>query len=294
MMRLPPPADPRVEVILFSGDSLVLGPFEVFRSLLHRYMLMHYFLVGFFLTLLDTRVGLPRSGFNDRAVIVALSIIGALVLLLAVTVALDLIARYRGRVLRVLASPVLAAISLFGVAVGDLAEFLILGYRTSLARSAVLFVFYYMLVEMLAHIVMLVMMPRILRDLRSDGTTHASEPMLPLPTAVPDVVEIGGQSFPTRDLVRITAEGNYLRVQTVRERLFLPGPFGRVVDRLPERLGVRVSRSDWVALRDVQTLRRQGGETFLELKDGVLVKVANTRQKMVLSLVDAARATAED
>ena len=292
MMRLPPPANPRIEVILFSGDSILLGPFEMLRALLHRYMLVHYILLGFFLTLVDTRTGIPRTAVNDRAVIVLLSVIGGLLLLLAVTVVVDLIALQRRRVLRIAASPVLAAVALCGVVIGEVGEYLHDGYRTPLAQAAVIYVFYYVLVETVAHFVVLVVIPRILRDLRSGEALPAPAPavMQPVTPEVPDLVEIGGQRIPTRELVRISAEGNYLRVQTLRERFFLPGPFGRVVDLLPERLGVRVSRSDWVALGEIHGLRRQGGNTFLDLKDGASVKVANTRQKMVLSLVDVAGA----
>ena len=290
MMRLPPPANPRLEVILFSGDSILLEPFEMLRALLHRYMLVHYILLGFFLTLVDTRTGIPRTAVNDRAVIVMLAVTGGLLLLLAVTVVLDLIALQRDRVLRIAASPVLAAVTLFGVVIGEVGEHLRDGHSTPLAQALVICVFYYVLVEMVAHFVVLVVIPRILRDLRSGKAPPATAPavMRPVTAEVPDIVGIGGQRIPTRELVRITAEGNYLRVQTLRERFFLPGPFGRVVDLLPERLGVRVSRSDWVALREIHGLRRQGGNTFLDLKDGASVKVANTRLKMVLSLVDVA------
>lgn len=292
MKRPALPDDPRIEVILYSGDRLVFGPFELVRSLMHRYMLIPYALFALFLMLVDTRNGLPFYDLNDQALLVSITLPVSIASLLLITAGLELIALYRGRVLRIMASPVLAAITLTGMFVGDIAEYLIAGYVTDVMRSAVLFVFYYVVVETVAHLVVLVVFPRVLRDLRARQATAEPVPVAvkPVMTEVPDHVDIGGQRFPTKDLVRITAEGNYVRVQTLRERLFLPGPFGRAVDPLPERLGVRVSRSDWVALREVRALRREGGETYLDLNDGASVKVANTRQKMVAALLELADA----
>jgi DNA-binding LytR/AlgR family response regulator len=287
MKHVPPPQTPCIEVDLFSGDKVVLGPLETPRFLLHRYMLINYVLVAFCLTIIDTRSGLPSNGLQDQALLVTIAMAGAIALLLLVAVLLDMIARRRKRVLQIAASPVLAVAAVIGVLTGDIAEYAIVGYRTSLARSAVLMVFYYVVIEMLAHLFLLRTLPRVLRDLRSRGAAKGTLPVAPprIAADVPDVVDIGGQKIPTKDLVRITAEGNYLRVQTVQSRLFLPGPFGRVVDQLPEQLGVRVSRSDWVALREVHALRRDEGSIFLDLKDGASVKVANTRQKLVTSLL---------
>lgn len=287
MKGLPLPPDPSVEVRLFSGDRVVLGQGELPRFLLHRYILFNYVLVAFFLTLVDTRSGLPRNGLHDQALLVVIAIAAAIALLLLVTVLLDAMARRRGRAVRIAASPVLAAAALIGVTAGDIAEYLIFGYRTHLARSAVLILFYYVLVEALAHFFLLQVLPRVLRDLRSRDAVPGLMPADPPPatTDVPEFVEIGGQRIPSRDLVQITVEGNYLRVRTVQARMFLPGPFGRVVDQLPDTLGVRVSRSDWVALREVQALRREAGDTYLDLRDGGSVKVANTRQKLVASLL---------
>lgn len=290
MTRLPEPDNPRIEVILFSGDRLTFGPFELARVLIHRNMLVQYVLLGFFLTIIDTRSGLPRSGMNDQALIVSFCILAAVPFLLLVTAVLDLIARHRGRVLRIHASPVLASVALVGVVAGDVGEYLVMGYATRVERTFALFLFYYVLVETVAHLLVLLVMPRALRDIRerAAGRGQLVTPARPVVAEVPDQVEIGGRRIAAEALIRITAEGNYLRVYSGRQRMYLPGPFGRAVEQLPESLGVRVSRSDWVALRAVRALRREGRDLYLDLMDGATVKVANARQKVVLSLLDLA------
>ncbi len=291
MTRLEAPQDIRFEIKMFSGDVVAFGPFELLRALFHRYVLIHYILVGFLLTLIDTRSDAygELAQINQQAIVVLFSMIGAVFLLATFAVAFDLIAIRRGRV-RFNASPFLLAASAFGVLAGSIAELVTFGDDTiRWLRSAVLLVFYYILVEAIAHILMLVVFPRVLRELRAGSPSGPPKEALDAARSVealPDHVEIGGRRIKTEALVRIMAEGNYVRVLTQQERLYLPGPFGAAVDPLPERLGVRVARSDWVAKSAVRAIRKEGRAMFVDMQDGAAVRVANSRQKLVLSVLD--------
>lgn len=289
-----PPAGPRLEIVMFSGDRIEFGRHELARALLHRYVLIHYVFVCFFLTLVNTRSRLPVMRMNEQAIIVVFSVLTAVSLLILVILALDELARRRGR-LTVVASPFLLAAAVSGVLAGDVTELaLIEGGVQRWARTAALALFYYILVEAIAHVVMLVVIPRVLRDVRAQAPQGPEPSVQADPEAigtaaqkeVQDHVDIGGRKIRFATLIRITAEGNYLRVVTSQERLFLPGPFSAAVQALPEQVGVQLSRSEWVASAVVRGIWREGREMFVDLQDGTTVRVANSRQKVVTSLLD--------
>lgn len=287
----PPPAGSRLEIVMFSGDRVEFGRYELARALVHRYVIIHYVLVCFFLALVNTRSGLPTMRMNEQVIIVAFSVFAAVIFLILLILVLDHIASRRGR-LTVRASPVLLVMALCGVLAGDVTALLILeGSAQRWLRTGVLAVFYYILVEAVAHLMILVVIPRALFDIRS-RKPQPDRPAIPAATKVqaqsdgPDHVEIGRRRLKPESLVRITAEGNYLRVVTSEERLFLPGPFSAAVEGLPESVGVQLSRSEWVALAVLRGVRKDGREMFADLQDGTSLRVANSRQKLVQSLLD--------
>jgi hypothetical protein len=291
-MNLPPhPAGSRLEIVMFSGDRIEFGRYELARALVHRYVVIHYVLVCFFLALVNTRSGLPAIRMNEQVIIVFFSVFTAVIFLILLILVLDHIASRRGG-LTVRASHLLLVMTVCGVLAGDATALMILeGAAQRWLRTGVLAVFYYILVEAVAHLMILVVIPRALLDLRSRKPQPDLQAM---PTARkvtaqsdgPDHVEIGRRRLKLDSLVRITAEGNYLRVVTSEERIFLPGPFSAVVEELPERVGVQLSRSEWVATKIVRGIRRERREMFVDLQDGTSVRVANSRQKLVLSLLD--------
>lgn len=271
---------------MFSGDVVAFGPFELVRSYFHRYMIIHYILLCFFVIIVDTRTGFMTQFLDERARNIALSVTIGVVLLAILALILEYIG-YRKGTVRVNGSPFLMAAAVIGVLFD-----LVVSKEDSLPWQGLfmLFVYYYVLVEAFAHLVVLVVTPRILNDLRRRKA--GVRPKTAEPVQVPrkvwdaDEVEVGDRRIKADALIRIMAEGNYLRVVTKDERLYLPGPFGAVVDPLPEQLGVRVSRSDWVAAKAARAIRRDGREMFVDLQDGTAVRVANSRQKVVLSVLD--------
>jgi len=289
MKRPPDPTETRLEVIMFSGDSVCFGPFELVRALFHRYMLIQYGLAVFILTLIDTRSTISTSGLNEQAAIVLLAVTAVILLLAACALTLDLIARKIGTI-RYKTSPILFVVTLAGVIIGDITEMALVGNSPRWERTFVLGVYYYIILETIAHMLMLLVMPRVLSDFRERKAKQRpveAQPQQPDEAQVaPENITIGGRRIKADSLVRIEAEGNYLQVFTDDERLYLPGPFGEVVDPLPETLGVKVSRSDWVAIKAAWAIRRDGREMFVDLKDGTAVRVANSRQKVVLAVLD--------
>lgn len=271
---------------MFSGDVISYGPFELFRSYFHRYMIIHYILLCFFVIIVDTRNGLQASFLDERARNIALSVTFGLLVLAALALVLEYIAYRRGTV-RINGSPFLLSAAVIGVGVDVVAS-----GTDGLPWIGlfVLLIYYYVLVEAFAHLMILIVIPRVLNDLRMRKAAVApkgAEPIAgPQRVADADHVEIGGRRIKTDGLIRIMAEGNYLRVVTKDERLYLPGPFGAAVEPLPERLGVQVSRSDWVAAKAARAIRRDGREMIVELQDGAVVRVANARQKVVTSVLD--------
>lgn len=286
MIRSEPATETRVQVIMFSGDIAKFGPFELVRSYLHRYMVIHYVLLCFFVTVVDTRSSTAIMPMQERARDIAISVLLGVILLILMALVLEYIGYRRGTV-RIKGSPFLLAAAVIGV----LADAVVSKEAAQpWPRLIAMMIYYYIVVEALAHLLALVVIPRVLSDLRSRKAPTkplVEEPALgKVHVGDNDQIEIGGRRIAAESLVQIIAEGNYLRVVTMEERMYLPGPFGAAVDPLPERLGVRVSRSDWVAARAAVAIRREGREMFVALKDGTAVRVANSRQKVVMSVLD--------
>ncbi len=274
---------------MFSGDRIEFGRFELFRALIHRYVVIHYVLLCFVVTLVHRR-NVPRAwGLNEQAIIIVASVVVAVLFLLLLVLVLDHIASRRGR-LTVKASPYLFVLAVCGLLAGDAAELLIVeGGIQRLIRTVALSFFYYIVAEAVAHLLMLLVIPRVLADLRTRKPQPQALPTteeIPAQSDPQDHVEIGRRRVKLESLVRISAEGNYLRVVTTQERMFVPGPFSAAVEGLPESVGVQLSRSEWVAVAAIRRIRKEGRQMFVDLQDGASVRVANARQKLVLSLLD--------
>jgi hypothetical protein len=139
-----------------------------------------------------------------------------------------------------------------------------------------IWLWFYVLAEILTHCFLLVLTRRILADLRGADREVALDP------TEATLLDIKGARVRLSELSRVAAEGNYIRVVTAGAQHFLPGPFGPVADALPEAIGMRVSRSDWVARAAILKAQRAGRDLMLELTDGSTVRVAQAKRKAVL------------
>lgn len=117
----------------------------------------------------------------------------------------------------------------------------------------------------------------ILQDVRSHHPRSVDTPTPPQPATF----VAGNRSFPVESVLRLSAQGNYVRVVTDSAEALVPGPLSDLAATLPERLGALVHRSDWVATRAVTAAYRDGRNTVLELGDGTTVRVASSREALI-------------
>lgn len=87
-----------------------------------------------------------------------------------------------------------------------------------------------------------------------------------------------------RDLVALTAELHYLRVETSAGNALILYPFGQAVAELAASgwEGSQIHRSHWVAHAHVSRLHRQDGRVFCLLDTGARLPVGRRRQAEVL------------
>lgn len=145
-----------------------------------------------------------------------------------------------------------------------------------------IWLWFLVLAQVFTHYFLLVLVRRMLQDMRKTSQEVALDP------TEATLLDIKGARVRLADLWRVAAEGNYIRVITSGSQHFLPGPFGPVTDALPDALGIRVSRSDWVARVAISKTHREGRDLSLELTDGSIVRVAQTKRRAVLDWINGA------
>ncbi len=284
---------------LFSQDVVCFQRYEVLRAIFHRYVIGYVLLVGVVVSMLDLRGVMQPIATWQAAIMNCTGVMLAIGVYLGVATWREW--RHDGRSpLVVNVSPVMMLGSLVGVLWAEALAQVWLGYPAlTWGKLAVLWMLFYFLSEVFISLVMFFLIPRVLSDLRGVPIRSVTESYrftqddlppdtVPPPPAgvVPDWAEIGGKRIAVSDLLHIEAEGNYIRVTTAQKRLYLPGPFGPVAEALPSELGLRVSRSDWVARAAVVALRREGPEVRLALTNGAEVAVPKNRRKAVLQWLE--------
>jgi hypothetical protein len=265
-----------VEVVLFSGDRMLFDRFELPRALLHRYMLLFYAVLTVGLSQLQIYELLKPLSPAERLAVVAASEVAAILTIILAIVVLEVTQQPGKR--RVLKS------SLFSFVAAGISTVASEALVDSPSKSTVPGALHFLIIwgsihvimEIATHFVILKIMPRILRDMRGDGADGIG---LQVPPS--SRIDIKGQEFFPQDIQRISAEGNYIRVVTFGGSHFLPGPYGPVIDSLPPKLGLQLSRSEWVGAVAVAGLRKDGRELLVELVDGATVRVAQSRKKVV-------------
>jgi hypothetical protein len=299
-MTLDPSMKTSLYLRMFSLDVVCFQRYELLRAMIHRYVIGYVILVAAVISLLDLRGSMEPMPPWISFFVHSVSVLVATMVNLAVVTWKEW--RHDGRSrLVVTASPILMLGSFAGVMCAEAISQLWLGYAgLGLGQIAVLWIFHYFLAEVFVGLVIFLLVPKVLSDLRgvpirSIADSHRfvqddvpPESVQPPQAAVlPDWAEIGGKRIAVSDLLHIEAEGNYIRVTTAQKRLYLPGPFGPVAEALPPELGLRVSRSDWVARAAVVALRREGPEVRLALTNGAEVAVPKNRRKAVLQWLEA-------
>lgn len=259
---------------LVTGDRLHFRRYEVLRALTHRHA-MGYQLAGVAaMVILPVRPEFDLLSVSERLVLCGVTGLWFLGFLLLTVFVAEWVLSRRARTVHFFGSFFVAGGVVTGVLVGNLILEWYLGVTVGLAKTVVICVHFHIYVEAIHLLLMYKAMPRIVRDLRrSDVVPQPVTPALGL--------EIGGQMFAVAGLRRIEAEGNYLTVVTEAGRRMVPGPFGKVVEALPDTLGMRVGRSDWVASAAVAGLRPDGRDLLVLVTGGDEVRVAQSRRKAV-------------
>lgn len=275
-------ASRRVELVMFSGDRILFGRFELPRALLHRYMMLCYAVTTGILSQLELFTPMITMSAGERLAVVLLSIGAVLGTAIAGVIGVELWHRSTSRLV-IRASPFLFAASGVSAVATEWFVHVVPGEGwPGIVHLLIIWCCFYVISQILTHFLMLKVMTRALNDMRggcprSDRAARETEPR----------IEIKGQLLRPGDILRVAAEGNYIRVVTNGRQHFLPGPFGPVIEALPPDLGVQVSRSDWVAAAGVAGLRKAGRDIAVEMIDGTTVRVAQSRRKAVTEWVQS-------
>ena len=102
-----------------------------------------------------------------------------------------------------------------------------------------------------------------------------TETRIPVPVPTPEFLGRLGDLAP-REVIALGAEEHYVRVHSAQGDFLLHYRFGRAVEELDDRFGLRVHRSWWVARSAVTGSRRQGKKWLLRLSNGMEVPVSAT------------------
>lgn len=283
------PAGQGLHLRLINGETVRLHRHEVLRVMLHRYLLAIYLVIGALLVVSDpSGHTLPRP----VGIRVAQYLLGEAVVILGLLlafVAAEHASADKGRAASVPLTPLLLAAAVLGLGASEWVAVTMLGAQTINAKIfAVLAVFYFVVIEVAVQLVVWLLLPHILADLR--GTPIASVPNgAAAPVSVPPGSNLaaGGYSIAPETVLHIEAQGNYVAIFTDTQRYEVPGPFAGVIDQMPPALGLRTHRSHWVARRAVTGFHRKGRDMVLDLVQGRQAPVALPRQQDVTDWIAA-------
>lgn len=284
------PAGEGLHLRLINGETLRMRRFETARAMRHRYLIALYVLMWIGLTVLDpsgqtttTPLGIRLMNYAAGVLVVALGLTGIYTLA-------EAILGGKGRVVVLSHWYVVLTVSVLALAASETTVFYLTGVeRITPKIFAVLTVFYFVVIEINLQLVVWLVLPRILLEIRKDPAV--AEPATPSHARL----HAGGHDIPVETILHLEAQGNYVGIVTDTRSYDVPGPFSALLVQLPDGLGLRVHRSHWVAQRAVLGHRRKGRELVLDLTSGGEAKVALPRQAEVIDwLVKTAPKAAPD
>lgn len=263
---------------IISGETVRLRRFESMRILTHRYMLGTYLLLWLALVLTDPSGQVESAPYSLRMAQYATGVTTALLAIFAILCGSEFLRGGRGRPVRLPDWPVILLASTLGLAAGEfMVLFLTQEMRVSVKIFAILTVFYFVFIELSLQGIVWLLLPRILAELRRDGTAPPAQGI-----AVATPLLAGPVAVPPDTILHLEAQGNYVAITTDTTSHEVPGPFSALVGQMPPELGRRVHRSHWVAHRAITGHHRKGREMLLDLSSGATVPVALPRHAEVL------------
>lgn len=267
---------------LINGETVRMRRFESLRAMLHPYLLGIYALTWIALALADPSGQATDTPLNIRLVQYGAGVVTTALGLITIYTLAELVFGGKGRIVTLSHWSVVLAVSVLGLAASEATVFHLTGTnRITPKIFAVLTVFYFVFIEVMLQLVIWLLLPRILRQIRKD--TPAAETSATATPAPPQArFQAGGRDIPPETVLHLEAQGNYVVLITDSHQYEVPGPFSALLDQLPPGLGLRVHRSHWVARRAVLAHRRKGRELVLDLAYGGVAKVALPRHAEVI------------
>jgi len=109
-----------------------------------------------------------------------------------------------------------------------------------------------------------------------------------LPSQSTQVIGLGDKEIPTKSIRMVEAQGNYVRLLTSEGEVMIRKPFLKVMDTLPNALGIQLHRSRWVAYDAVTQVSNERDGLFVTVKGAARIRVAKSRSDTVLKALATA------
>lgn len=270
---------------LIGGEEVLLTERELWLGLRHRDTLFFFAGVVAFLMVLDVRGEGRNYALWQCALFFAASQLLAVV---SVSIVLSLLRSLHRTPdpLRLHLTPFAMMAAAFMTLTCELSVYLAGGrVLDSALELAMLWFLFYALGELQAIMLLTMIAPRVLDDLRGRGISTAEAE--PPEAEATDAVMVGDLRIDPATIRHVRAEGNYVDIRTDSARHYLLATFATVVAALGPEHGRQIHRSHWVAARVLQGFYRDGRDLVVRLEDGSEIRVAQSRQKDLLPWLES-------
>ncbi len=268
-----------LHIRLINGETLRFRRFELWRVLMHRYLIASYLGIAALLTLADPSGQEFSTPLRLRSLVYGIGMTATIVGLGAICALIEVVRGRNGKPVDVHGSPIMFLTAVIALGTTQVVALSVVPtHVVHLKVFLILAVFYYVLTEVMIQLVVWLLMARILEEVR------AQPEMVQVRGATehPATLEAGGRSFGTGTILHLEARGNYVAVHTDSGVTEVPGPFSALLDQMPEGLGLRIHRSHWVARRAVTGQTKKGRDMLVTLAHGGTAPVATPRHREVL------------
>lgn len=269
-----------LHVRLINGETLRLRRFEIGRVLMHRYLVATYLVIAMILTFADPSAQQVSAPLRMRSVVYGIGMISTVFCLGAICTIAEMVRGGRGRPVEIHGSVVMFVTSILALAATQVVAIAVVPtHVVQMKVFLILAVFYYVLTEVLIQLAVWLLLDRILAEIRARpedaGTPVAEGEALAQ-------LQAGGRVFEAAAVLHLEARGNYVAIHSDSGVTEVPGPFGALLDQMPDGLGLRIHRSHWVARRAITGQRKVGRDVLVDLSHGGSAPVAIPRQREVL------------
>lgn len=276
-----------LHIRLINGDTLRLRRFEVGRVLMHRYLMAVYLVLAVVLSLADPSGQAVSTPLRLRSLVYVIGLTSTILCLGATCMAFEMLRGGKGKPVVVHGSLIMLFTAAVALGASQIAAVAVVPTHVVQTKVfLILVVFYYVLTEVMIQLVAWLLMDRILSELRDRSDGAAADDTQ---RAANGTLAAGGRVFDMVEILHLEARGNYVAVHTDSGVTEVPGPFSALLEQMPDRLGLRIHRSHWVARRAIVGSRKQGRDLLVDLVHGGAAPVALPRQREVMDWLVAAQ-----